>query len=267
MLNITFKIDKNIIARFVISKNIMKREYANYLWSKYQFSYMKLQHKVLDNTIDNNIILELQQQDFFNDYLKDAEENLKRIENYWQANKDKINTYLEKIFKKNFDLTTTAIIVPCYFNSGMNIGSNEFIWGHNKGLKNANYDLIYIVHESLHSYFKDNMITHAIIENIADIELSKFLKSTDIANDAHDYLKDTHIKVLPFWNIYLNKSKETIEKENEENNISYNFNEFKTYEKEISKMNIDDFVNFLESLNLNQTINYTNKIIIKTNNK
>lgn len=146
----------------------------------------------------------------------------------------------------------------------MNIGSNEFIWGHNKGLKNANYDLIYIVHESLHSYFKDNMITHAIIENIADIELSKFLKSTDIANDAHDYLKDTHIKVLPFWNIYLNKSKETIEKENEENNISYNFNEFKTYEKEISKMNIDDFVNFLESLNLNQTINYTNKIIIKT---
>lgn len=100
MLNITFKIDKNIIARFVISKNIMKREYANYLWSKYQFSYMKLQHKVLDNTIDNNIILELQQQDFFNDYLKDAEENLKRIENYWQANKDKINTYLEKIFKK-----------------------------------------------------------------------------------------------------------------------------------------------------------------------
>ncbi len=255
MLNIKFKTDKDIMAKLVISKNLMPITFANYLYDKYKSSYLLLLRNSKSNKIDNNIILELQQQDFFKQYLNEANQNLERIEKNWEKNKDKINEYLSRIFKKNFTIDTTAIIVYPALNTGANLRNNTIVWGHQKGLDDAFYDLIYLVHESLHSYFKRDEITHAIIENIADFELAKLLNDSEKGYPGHEYIKNLHIKILPFWNIYLEKKKENIEKTNAINNISYDQSAFDKYKSKIKNMNIDDFVTFLEELDLENLVN------------
>ena len=262
MLNIKFKTDIDLMARLIISKNKMPIEFANYLWNKYKVSYMCLQRDLNSKEIDNNIILELQKQDFFERLCQGADKNLERIENNWVKNKSKINLFLDNIFKKDFTLNQTAIIVDPSLCAGMNIGNDQFVWGHKNALLDKNYDLVYLVHESLHSYFPNNTLTHAIIENIADIELSKYLNNTDKPYDCHEYTKVQHIKILPFWNIYLNKSREDIEKENKISNITYNVNDFAKYKPQIKNKNIDDFVEFLEQQDLTDVkVNY--KISVK----
>ena len=254
MLNIKFRIDPNLMARVIISTSKMPTELANYLWNKYRLSYQILQKDLHSTEIDNNIILELQQQKYFKTCYTEADQNLQRIQHSWTKNKDKINLFLSKVFKKDFTLNVTAIIVSPTLNCGRNIGDNQFIWGHKNGLTNENYDLVYLVHESLHSYFKNDNITHAIIENITDFELAKLLNNSEKGYTGHDYIRNLHIQILPFWNIYLNKSQKRIEKEGIINNITYNLNDFYKYKPQIKNMNIDEFVEFLEKLNLDKLL-------------
>ncbi len=250
MLNIKFTTDEDIMARMMISNNKMPVDFANYLWYKYKPSYMHLQRDFRSNEIDENIILELKKQEFFKNYCDEAKKNLLRIEKIWKKNNDKINLFLNSVFKKEFVLNTTAIIVTPALCYGMNIGNNEFVWGHKKGLTDKNYDLVYLVHESLHSYFKNSEITHAIIENISDIELAKFLNNAKSGYTCHDNLKKMHVKIQPFWNIYLNKTKEEIEKEKVFDSIYYDQNHFSKYQTQIKNMNIDDFIEFIDKTNL-----------------
>ena len=264
MLNIKFKTDKDIMAKLVISKNLMPIPFANYIYDKYKSSYLLLLRNSKSNKIDNNIILELQQQVFFKQYLNEANQNLERIETNWIKYKDKINAYLSKILKKDFTIDTTAIIVCPALNTGTNLRNNTIAWGHQKGLDDAFYDLIYLVHECLHSYFKRDEITHTIIENIADIGLAKNLENKDVSfDDCHSYIKMLHIKILPFWNIYLEKKKADIEKTNAINNISYDQSAFDKYKSKIKNMNIDDFVTFLEELDLDELVNIKSSYSIK----
>ena len=253
MLNIKFRIDPNLMARVIISTSKMPTELANYLWNKYRLSYQILQKDLHSTEIDNNIILELQQQKYFKTCYTEADQNLQRIQHSWTKNKDKINLFLSKVFKKDFTLNVTAIIVSPTLNCGRNIGDNQFIWGHVNGVNDNNYDLVYLVHESLHSYFEKNDLTHTIIENIADIELAKFLNKTN-SYEGHPDLKPMHIKILPFWNLYLNKGKTEIERENKINNIAYNLKDFVEYKTKIKNLNIDEFVEFLEKLNLDKLL-------------
>ena len=97
MLNVRSKTDKDIMAKLVISKNLMPIPFANYIYDKYKSSYLLLLRNSKSNNIDNNIILELQQQVFFKQYLNEAKQNLARIETNWIKYKDKINEYLSKI--------------------------------------------------------------------------------------------------------------------------------------------------------------------------
>ena len=258
MLSIKFKTDSNIMARIMISKSIIPTKFANYLWNKYKLSYKLLKENFKSTKIDSNIILELQQQEYFKTHCIEANQNLQRIQNSWTKNKDKINLFLSKVFKKDFTLNVTAIIVSPILNCGGTMGDKQFIWGHNNGLTDENYDLVYLVHESLHSYFKNDMITHAIIENITDFELAKLLNNSEKGYTGHDYIKNLHIKILPFWNLYLNKTQKHIEEENIINNITYNLNDFYKYKPQIKNMNIDEFVEFLEKLNLDKLLDVKN---------
>ena len=253
MLNIRFQIDDNIMAKIMISKSMMPKKFAHYLWDNYKISYSLLIKDIKSNEINNNIILELQQQDFFKISYEKAKKNLERIQNNWEKNSDRINLFLNKIFKKEFTLDLTCIIVPPSLNTGTSIENNQIVWGHVNGVNDNNYDLVYLVHESLHSYFEKNDLTHTIIENIADIERAKFLNKTN-SYEGHPDLKPMHIKILPFWNLYLNKKQEDIVRENKINNIAYNLKDFVEYKTKIKNLNIDEFVEFLEKLNLDKLL-------------
>ena len=266
MLEIEFKTDKEILARAMISKNAMPMDFAKYLFQKYRTSYLLLQNNLMEKEIDGNLLLELTQQKFFEEYINEAKENLLRMQENWQTNKDKINMFLDRIFKKNFILKTTAFIVPPSLNRGINIGNNQFVYGHINGLKDENYDLVYLVHEALHSYFKNDIISHSIIEKIADIELAKFLNNNELSYECHNFTKTMHIKILPFWNLYLNKPVDLIKKENKQQNIIYDIDSFKCYENEIKEMDIDAFVQFLIKFNLYNNLNLTCQYVLKSNN-
>lgn len=245
MLNINFKVDNDLLAREMISKSVMPVEYANYLFDKYNCSYIKIQRQMTVESIDIKIIQELQQQSFFKDYLRLANENLVRIKQNWMKNEEIINKFLLKIMKINFDLNVMCNIVSPQLNSGHSIGKNSFVWGHTKGLEDSNYDLVYLVHESLHSYFNKDNLSHAIIEEISDIELSKLLNKTEIGYECHNFTLENHIKIFPFWNLYLLKDNKEIEKEQKNRNIEYTINSFEKFRNNIQTMNINQFINFL----------------------
>ena len=244
MLKINLKFDKNIMAREMISKSRMPVDFANYLWEKYNSSYTLLKQNINANDIDFNIIKEIKNQGFFEKNVALAKKNLKRINNNWKNKQDYINEFLSKIFKNTLDITTTGYIVSPNIRSGHNIGNNEFVWGHDQGMQDCNYDLVYLVHESLHSIFDLDNLSHVIIENICDIELAKSLNNSKIGYKGHKFLYDYHSKILPYWNLYLNRSQKEIIEEQKSQNAKYNANDFEKYRKELANMDIYKFIKF-----------------------
>lgn len=254
MLNINFKVNKEILAREIISKSCMPKEFANYLWGKYRDSYRKVQKQVNSIYIDNEMLKELQEQPFFQVEIENAKQNCKRIETIWNINKTKINNFLEAILRTEIDLNTTAYIVSPTLNCGHNIGNSCFVWGHSQGLKDSNYDLVYLVHESLHSYFKNNNLCHAIIENISDVELSKYLNNSAKGYKYHDFTQEQHIKIYPYWNLYLNKTIDEIIKDQQITRINYDIYDIENNRQMLKNMNINELIEFLEVKT--KTLNY-----------
>ncbi len=226
-MNISFKTNQDILAREMIKKSKMPTEFANYLWNKYNLSYKKLQKNVCDENIDKNILKELKKQSFFKDCYQLSKQNLLRIKQNWQNNKKEIDNFLKHICNKDINLNLTCFVVYATLCSGHSNRNNTFVWGHKKGNIDKNYDMVYIVHESLHSYFKSSDLTHVVIENICDIELAKHLNKTTKGYDVHEFLKPLHKKIDPLFRAYKNENKNA-------NSKFYN-------------MNIDDFVKYLET--------------------
>lgn len=247
MITIKFKIDEDIIARRIISKNCMPTSFANYLWEKHNDSYKLLKSNFLSENIDLEIINELKKTNFFQKDIQQAKSNLKRIKKNWLDYKTIILDCLKNIFKTEIQLNVICYITQPNLNTGVNIGNNQFLWGHINGLSDKNYDLVYLIHESLHSLFNKGDLEHAIIEKIADIELSRKLNKTDNCGyPTHCFTKDFHKQIFPFWNLYMKRSYKTILKEQEIFKIAYNINKFEIYRKKLEKINIFDFIKFLK---------------------
>lgn len=247
MLNIKFEVDEDVLMRQMVHKNKMPTDFANYLWDKYNNSYRILQKDFLSDNINFEIFKEIKQQSFFLDLLKKSRDNCERIQNNWNESYKEINIFLSKILKSDISLDLTAYIVSAEFNSGQNIANCSFVWGHEKGIRDKNYDLVYLVHESLHSIFDKGNLNHAVIEKITDIELSKFLNKTAVGYNTHYFTQEEHVKIFPYWNLYLNRSTEEIKKEQKLLNIKYDLNKIEHYRENLTKMNIKEFISFLES--------------------
>ena len=246
MLNLSFCTDDKIMARFMISTSRMPVKLANELWAKYKTDYQTLQRDIYSPLDNEAIIFELMKSDLFKQLKNEAINNCIRIEKLWQSSSDKINHFLEKICKKQLTLLQSAIIVAPSLCTGRNIGDNKFLWGHNLGLSDSNYDLVYLVHEALHSYFPNGTLTHAIIENIADVELCKYLNSSPSHYPTHDYTNDYRVKIFPFWNLYLNQSESELLKRQKEEKIYYKVSDFEKYRDTLKELDIDKLVDFLK---------------------
>lgn len=247
MLNINFVIDEEILAREIISRSCMPTEFANYLWDKYNSSYIKLQRLVICKEIDINILSEVKKQKFFKDIYNIATANLERIRNAWEKQKEIINKFLLTIMRVDFQLNMDCYIVSPNLNAGHNIGNNKFVWGHELGINDINYDLVYLIHESLHSYFDQDTLSHTIIEKISDIELSRLLNSKNKVYSVHDFTQKFHIKIFPFWNLYLNKTKQEIIEEQNFFNTDYDIEKFEKYRNKLKLMHINQFIEFVKT--------------------
>lgn len=173
--------------------------------------------------------------------------NFKRIKKNWLENYDKINDFLKSILRVDFDLKTTGYIVSPNLFAGNNIGDNKFVWGHRIGIKDPNYDLVYLVHESLHSLLERDNLAHAVLENISDVELARELNGFNSCGyETHNFTKDYHIKIFPFWNLYMKRTKKEIMKEQKLFNIKYDIDKFEVYREKLEKMNIFELMDFLK---------------------
>ena len=248
MIKINFEVDEDVIARYMISSSRMPKDIANYLWDKYRDAYVALKYNPKCENIDESILNELKNQQFFKECLIESYQNLDRIKSNWEKKEKQVNHFLTDLCRKEIDINLTAYILSPKMCTGVNVGNNTFFWGHKRGLEDENYDIVYLIHEALHSKFDKDNLSHAIIEKIADVELAKHLSGGVEHYKFHDFTKKQHMELFPYWTLYLNRSLIEIEQNQNYEKIFYNPAEFEYLREKLSIMDIDEFVDFVQEL-------------------
>lgn len=134
----------------------------------------------------------------------------------WQINKLLVNKHLEDILKisvpnKNFNVYLAANKI----GGGKYLGNQNIYWGdlYGNDEKFTNYNMIYLIHEALHSMFNYNNLEHAVIELISDNELNKRLNNetnSEYGTIGHANLLNIRMQLLDSWKDYLNDSESNI---------------------------------------------------------
>ncbi|MBO5394316.1 MAG: hypothetical protein J6A28_00230 [Clostridia bacterium] len=221
MIKIKFQVDKNVIARYLIASSRMPIKLTNDLWEKYQDSYKKLKCDFRSQNVDADIVNELMNSNYFKSIYNESIENCERIEKNWREKEEIVQRFIKNICKKEIDLQVSANIVSPRLCMGRSVGQNAFFWGHKRGLSDENYDIVYLIHEALHSRFEKDDLSHAIIEKIADIGLATYLNGR--AYSCHEFTRRYHDLLEPYWNGYLGNL------QNDKNLVEMNIDEFTDY--------------------------------------
>lgn len=238
-----FEVNEDLVAANIIGlqkySEFMDVDLANHLWEKYQDQYLFAQNNmykfVFKNPADKSILGEVKKHKFFAESLLKCNENLKRIQNNLKEHKKEIEDFLKRLMRLEPNMKSQKVyIVP---NCGMNVSNNTILWGNFKGYKDKNYDLVYLYHEALHSFF-DNLkekeklcdndeFDHIIIQYLTDIELAKFLNKQRYPT--HEHIKDLESRCYPYLQMYFDKSDPEISAEMEEDNIYFKIENYSKY--------------------------------------
>lgn len=234
-----FEVNEDLVAANIIQKNFMDVDLANYLWEKYKDQYLLIQNKIYEYVFENpakkSILEELKKHKIFTENLFKCKQNLERIQINLKESKPKIDNFLKSLMKLELNMKPQKVyIVP---NCGMNVSKDTILWGSFEGYEDKNYDLVYLYHEALHSFFnnlkekanlRDNDETdHVIIQYLTDIELAKYLGKKRYPT--HKNIKDLEARCYPYMQMYFNKSDAKILKEMNEDNIYFEMEKYKKY--------------------------------------
>ena len=185
-------------------------------------------------------------------HIQKCTENAQRIEQNLQKHQPSLDKFVHRLAKTElpFANTINVYIVPC---GGWYMPDEKAIlWGHEKGYENASYDLVYLNHERMHSVIKNTDISHVVIECF-DKEISEKVFGNDIHFiKQHSYLQNLHYKILPFWNLYTQKTVRDIKQQNKQKNFSYAVEELEPLRDTLSAMNVYEFISFLENKHVDQ---------------
>lgn len=187
----------------------------NILWNKYNEDYKKLLWSMNENVEvymeDHDVkglIEEFKKTEIFNKLLEETKEYYEKIKYEWDSRKNEINKFLSTYLRINFNCFPNTYIVHPISHVGCNY-EGKIIWGHTKGLNDIFYNLVYLVHESLHIilppvFNRDDgeYINHAVIEMISDYELYSLLSKKDKFGEGHPFLREYKEKIYPFWQKY-----------------------------------------------------------------
>lgn len=108
-----------------------------------------------DNFIKRNniekVIDKIKEDNLFKKYYQKAINYMENIKVYWLDNKDKINEYLKNIIKLELDTKAIKVyITHPHLNAGICVDNKNIFFGHLNGLKDINYNIVYLCHEYLH---------------------------------------------------------------------------------------------------------------------
>lgn len=183
-------------------------------------SLSSVKNKVKDN-LYQEIMKKITQTKEYKRYLVEREDYLVKVKKIWQENYNKIDEYLKKVLKKDYQkININLYISNPHCNTGQTFfGDNLAVFGHEKGImqNDPNYELVYIVHESMHllypykKYCGNSLedypyaIVHLIIELVTDYNFAIELRGENYRG--HDYLDEYKNFLLPKFIEYLNGDK------------------------------------------------------------
>lgn len=154
-----------------------------------------------------------------------------KLEEQWGDYKDEVNKYFLECLRLDTKKDILANIINPYYRMGTNDMNNEVFFGHVNGIDNPVYNIVYLMHESMHCIFpykkewnnSQREICHSVIELATDNELRCRLEGkTDTYNNGHkDGLPQIN-KLLPLWCAFLGKTSEEIEQLNKCKDIDFN---------------------------------------------
>ena len=234
------------------------------LWNKYIDSYQKIfkvgfynpSHYLLDNDVLNTID-KLKNNNEFNRLYAEAKTYKNALKKIWLDNKEYINNYLTNVLKINININPNVYVTHPNANRGYSF-DNNIVWGHFKGITDSNYNLTYLVHETLHillPYKKEenedeSNIKHSIIELISDYELQSKLTGKSTFNDGHSYLDKYKKELYPTFLNYLGLNNEEIQERIKKDNVDIsNYNN-----DDLSKLNIYEFTEYCCNLYKKQSV-------------
>lgn len=80
--------------------------------------------------------------------------------------------------------------------------------------------------------------------------------------DVHDETRLIHAKILPYWNLYLDRSRKEIEETQNYLNVDYDIDKFEPMRDVLKNMNIFEFGKWLENQDLEkQKLVFTYKLL------
>lgn len=191
--------------------------------------------------------------DEFAKLYEEAEKYKEKLKEKWNSLGPKVNNYLTAVLGIDEDKRIKVNVVNPKFNTGTNNLKDNIFWGHYIGQNDPYYDVIYMMHESMHCMYpykngwnlEQKGICHALIELAIDNELRCVLEG-NMENYSEGH-KDNGLlrnKLLPFWCAFLGKSETEISAL--KNLDGADFSDYSRLQKNesLAKMNFTSLMNF-----------------------
>ena len=251
ILDVEFVCDEDYVARFWFGHEGMYVDTANKLWEKDQQSYaclMKFPLSNLQGTIE--LLNELKKEPFFNNLVSEAVQTKKEMSGHFAENKAKLERMLQEKLRFDFEIPKAkCYCMPRGYRTGQSNledpNCTKIVFGHPGGKNNAAYDSVYVLHEMLHGVFDGRVFSHAIIQFISDFEAGIELNGKPY--EGHDYLMPLMEQMLPYWNLFVGRSKEEIAQVCDAADMQYDIDKFEKYRKELSKMKFSEFYEWIKT--------------------
>lgn len=142
-----------------------------------------------------------------------------RLIERWDLLKPTVDKYFSEVLGIKREKQIKVNVVNPDFNTGTNNLEDEIYWGHYKGQNDPYYDVVYMMHESLHCMYPyqknwnstQKGICHALIELATDNELRCILEGNmqnySVGHQDNNLQRN---KLLPLWCAFLGKSESDI---------------------------------------------------------
>ncbi len=216
------------------------------------------------NNLKNEFLKIFMATDYFKEYLKETEVYCNNIEEYWKSKEEYVNNFLKNILRISIDREIKVYISHPFTCIGTSRGNDVIYWGHRIGQEDANYNIVYLVHEALHNIlpYKEGMTyeqmenQHAIIELISDYELYSILSNESKIKEGHSLLEKSKLEVYPLWLDYLGLTKE----EKMDRMKFDNLKNLRVFDNNLNNLNIYEFIDFVNSYTFDSKESIINKI-------
>ena len=260
-MNVNFYVNDNILIwNLLFQASISEPIYIlkQKLWANYKNEYnntyrdKNLILRDTKNFIPNddtiyNIVLETKE---YEKLKKRAEKYRMEIMKLWDSNKKTIDLLIKKIIKKDIRPYTILVVneeLDIIDTNYQNEKVGTLIIG-KKIDKKEPFKIIIdmimaIIQEEVNYEIDRNEIATSIIELAVLNEFATILSKKSCYISGQPYLSNMKRQLYPYWLMYLNIPKEEFTNYMERDKIAFDTTSL-AYEKELKKMNIEEFIDF-----------------------